>query len=248
MKKKRMSRLAIVFTMFALLLAGCSGNNTKAGMSTLSADGQELSESGVLRLKVNPDISIHYNENGVVTEVKGENDDGVKLIEDYADYIGKESGLVLEELIALMSEAGYFIEDVEGESKRIVLELEDGSKLPDDQFLEIMTENIKEAIKKLEVERDVVNDSETISLEKAKDYALKHAGVLATDADFDEGELESDDGLVFYEVEVDTKDYDYEYKIDAISGEVLEEEKEKMMRRKMRMITKIQRTKKNTSQ
>lgn len=227
MKKKRMSRLAIVFTMFVLLLAGCSGDNTKAGMSTLSADGQELSESGVLRLKVNPDISIHYNENGVVTEVKGENEDGVKLIENYADYIGKESSLVLEELIVLLSEAGYFVEDIEGETKRIVLELEDGSQLPDGQFLEKMTTNIKEAMKELEVEREVVNDSEIISLEEAKAHALNHAGVKAADADFDDGELESDDGLVYYEIEFDTMDYDYEYKVDAVSGEILEEESQK---------------------
>lgn len=222
-----MSRLAIVFTMFVLLLAGCSGDNTKAGMSTLSADGQELSESGVLRLKVNPDISIHYNENGVVTEVKGENEDGVKLIENYADYIGKESSLVLEELIVLLSEAGYFVEDIESETKRIVLELEDGSQLPDGQFLEKMTTNIKEAMKELEVEREVVNDSEIISLEEAKAHALNHAGVKAADADFDDGELESDDGLVYYEIEFDTMDYDYEYKVDAVSGEILEEESQK---------------------
>src|SRR5699024_6739095 len=137
-----LTAFSLILVMMAFVLTGCVGNNSADGLGSLSAEEQVLSDSGVLTLKINPEISIRYNEDGVVTEITGGNDDGVQIIDIYKDYIGKDSGIVLEELIALINEAGYFVEEVEGEPKRIVLELEAGSVLPEDQFLAKMTENV----------------------------------------------------------------------------------------------------------
>lgn len=222
--KKVLKSLAMVLGMFALLLSGCSANNASSGMGSLSAEG--LVESGVLRLKVNPDISIHYNEKGEVTEVKGENEDGLELLENYQDYIGKESGLVLEELIVLLSEAGYFVEDVDGESRRIVLELEKGSALPDEKFLEKMIQDIEKALADLDLRPNIANDSEAITIEEAKEIAFSHAAVNAKDAKIEDLDFEIDDGVKMYEIEFDANGYEYEYKIHAISGEILKHKRE----------------------
>src|SRR5699024_352988 len=115
MKKKILKAFGLALVMLAFFLTGCAGNNSNEGLGRLSTEEQALSDSGVLTLKINPEISIRYNEDGMVTEIKGENDDGVQIIEDYNDYIGKESGVVLEELIALINEAGYFVEEIEGQ-------------------------------------------------------------------------------------------------------------------------------------
>lgn len=223
--KKVMKSLAIVLGMFAIVLTGCSANSAKSGMGTLSAEG--MAESGVLRLKINPDLSIHYNENGEVTEVTGENEDGVKLLEDYSDYIGKESGQVLEELIALLSEAGYFVDDLDGESRRIVLELEKGSALPDDKFLEKMTKEIEKALADLDLRPNIANDSEAISIEEAKEIAFSHAGVKIEGARIEDIDFDIENNLKIYEIDFEANGYEYEYKINALTGEIVKSKNEK---------------------
>ena len=65
-----------------------------------------------------------------------------------------------------------------------------------------------------------------ITLEKAKEIALRAAGVSSADAQFTKGKLETDDGRMFYEVDFYAGGYEYDYKI-AMDGRVLEAEKEK---------------------
>lgn len=227
MKKKIIKTLGLTFLMFTFILAGCAGNKSETGLGSLSAEEQTLSDSGVLTLKINPEISIRYNEDGMVTEIKGGNDDGVQIIENYKDYIGKESGLVLKELITLINEAGYFVEEVEGQPKRIVLELEAGSVLPEEKFLEKMTSNVQSVVANLDVKTNVVNDSEVMTLEEAKQIAFDHAGVKAEDVHFDDEEFDIDDGVKLYELEFYANGFEYEYDIHAVTGEILKHERDK---------------------
>ncbi len=61
-----------------------------------------------------------------------------------------------------------------------------------------------------------------ISKDEAKDAALEHAGFKAEDVNFVKTEYDSDDGKSVYEVEFYTKDFkEYDYKIDAKTGEVI---------------------------
>jgi uncharacterized membrane protein YkoI len=231
MKKKRISTLGFILVMFSFFLAGCVGSSSEEGLGRLNAQEEALSDSGTLILKVNPEIALTYNEEGVVTDITGNNEDGQKIIDNYADFIGKDSGLVLEELIALINEEGYFVEEVEGEPKRVVLELEAGSILPDEQFLEKMTTNVQNAVTNLDVETDVVN-AEGISLEEAKQIAFDHAGVKAEDAHFDDQELDKEDGRKLYELEFYANGYEYEYDIDAETGEILKSERDRESNKK----------------
>lgn len=63
--------------------------------------------------------------------------------------------------------------------------------------------------------------SEYISIEKAKELALAHAGVKAADAVFLQVELDWEDGRAEYEVEFYAGNTEYDYDLDAVTGAVL---------------------------
>ena len=65
------------------------------------------------------------------------------------------------------------------------------------------------------------SQSAYIGLEAAKEAALKHAGVSASDATFVEAEYDYEDGRMVYEVEFHVKGTEYDYEIDAQTGEVV---------------------------
>ena len=65
-----------------------------------------------------------------------------------------------------------------------------------------------------------------IGMDKAQEIALNHAGVKAGDAYEFEAELDHDDGVTVYEIEFKSGNMEYEYKIDAYTGAILEHEAE----------------------
>ncbi len=66
----------------------------------------------------------------------------------------------------------------------------------------------------------------TISAAKAQEIALNHAGVSASQIRELEVEYEVDDGIPQYQVEFKKGEIDYEYEIDAATGEILKVEKD----------------------
>lgn len=61
-----------------------------------------------------------------------------------------------------------------------------------------------------------------VTLEQAKEAALKHAGKKTEDVTFSKTGLDYDDGIASYEVEFYTADFaEYDYEIDAYTGAVL---------------------------
>jgi len=224
---------------FALVLAGCGGSNGNAtddlDGNQSATPGETLADSGTLYLKVNPEIAINYDENGLVTDIRGDNAEAEEILNNYPDFIGKDSGVVLEELIALIGEAGYFVEEVEGEPKNIVIELEEGSALPGDNFVERMATNAQQAVEDYKMSSEETTDDNTqvtydnntlMSLDEAKQIAFGHAGVNGEDARFDDQELETDDGVTYYELEFDVGSDEYEYNVHALNGEILKVEQD----------------------
>lgn len=127
-----MKKSIIVITLVLLMslcLAGC-GQSASAPNETVLLNG------GVLVLSVNPEIAVEYDENGLVTGVTARNDDALAIISKCEDLIGKKTREAVTDLVAVIGEAGYFLEEVEGEQRKITLEIEAGSKLPYDEFLE----------------------------------------------------------------------------------------------------------------
>lgn len=254
MNKKKISIIGMALIALLLVISGCSSNNASSDLEEIStAQGESLSSFGTIVLKINPEIAIEYDEQGLVTRVIGKNDDGQEIVDMYYDFIGKDSGLVLEELVALINEAGYFVEEVEGEARQIILELESGSVLPEDNFLEVLAMNIQNAISDLNADTDVVQEEDSdkdktleveevktgksadkaetqkenyIGMEKAKNIAINHAGVQASQVRWDDTEFDTDDGVPHYELEFDVGENEYEYDVHAVTGNIIKYEQD----------------------
>lgn len=69
-------------------------------------------------------------------------------------------------------------------------------------------------------------NSDVISLAKAKEIALNHAGVKADDATFVKAKLDKDDGVQVYEIEFCIGRVDYEFEINAKTGAIIDYEKD----------------------
>ena len=138
--KKRTKLFASVVTLVLALtvLVGCTTNEVTHLPSTAP-----LNDGGTLTLSVNPEIAIDYDESGLVEDVRGLNSDGVNLITDKTPFIGKETRVVVKDILGLIGEAGYFVEEVEGERKTVTIEIEKGSSIPYDSFIDDVVSDVK---------------------------------------------------------------------------------------------------------
>lgn len=68
--------------------------------------------------------------------------------------------------------------------------------------------------------------SAVITLEQAKEIALNHAGLTADAAYFEKAELDYDNGIRAYELEFKSGGYEYEYDINAQTGDIVKNKKE----------------------
>lgn len=68
----------------------------------------------------------------------------------------------------------------------------------------------------------VGNAAEQITLDEAKDIALKHSGFSENQVRFTKAELDYDDGTAEYEIEFTANGAEYEYKINASTGQITE--------------------------
>lgn len=71
---------------------------------------------------------------------------------------------------------------------------------------------------------DTADSSADIGADAAKEAALSHAGLTASQVTKLKAEYDYDDGVAVYEVEFKYKGYEYEYKINAAAGTILEYE------------------------
>ncbi len=90
------------------------------------------------------------------------------------------------------------------------------------------------AVVKNEKERDSTNISPAdadangyIGYDRAKEIALDHAGLTADGVTKLEAELDKERTNVVYDVSFDANGYEYDYEIDAVSGEILRSDKER---------------------
>ncbi len=66
------------------------------------------------------------------------------------------------------------------------------------------------------------SDSNYIGVDSAKEIALNHANLSEADVRFAKAELENDDGKMEYEIEFYSGKTEYDYTIDAVSGNIVE--------------------------
>ena len=149
MKRRKILAAASSLAVLAALLTGCGAQPQESSVT-----------AGVLTLRVNPEIAIHYNQSGKVVALKGDNQDGREIVEAYPDYIGKDCEVVVQELVEEIHAAGYFVEEVEGQPRRVVLELDDDSQEPREDFLEDMSRSAQDALEGLSLGSAVVVEDE----------------------------------------------------------------------------------------
>lgn len=146
MKTKKWMKV-MAYTLAAAMTLGCMAG---CGGQTASAEGMAYTPGGVLTLSVNPEIAVFYDGNGNVERLEARNEDGKKILEGYNDYQGREARQVVSELVDLIGGAGYFAEQVENEDgtegRRITIEVEPGSILPEGTFLENVVDEAKQAV------------------------------------------------------------------------------------------------------
>ena len=110
-KKKLMATLAAVLSLSLCggIFTGCGSRETTAAPSGLGTETQQEKQGGVISIKVNPEIAVHYDDQGMVTGIEARNDDGEKIIADYTGFEGKECRVVIGDLVAAINKGTILI-------------------------------------------------------------------------------------------------------------------------------------------
>ena len=230
MKKQTALATILVLALVLTLFTGCAWQNRMADTESV------LPDIGTLILRVNPEISVRYNEKGLVTQMEGLNDDGAAIVSGYGDYIGTNCNMVVRDLVREINAAGYFVDDANGNPKNITIQIQPGSTLPTKDFLEMISADVQATVSELDIAGNVVGigqddydiryaaegaPSQYITRDKAAAIALAHAGINTADAVFDDREFDFSNGNAVYELEFMSGGKEYEYDIDATTGRVL---------------------------
>jgi len=136
---KKMISLIACMLVLVLCLTAC-------GQSAAPEKGISLRNGGVLVLRVNPEIAVEYDAKGNVSGITARNDDALAIVANCKGLIGQPTRNVMTGLVTAIGEAGYFVEEIDGEGRRITLEIEPGSSLPHGTFLEDVIADIQNCV------------------------------------------------------------------------------------------------------
>ncbi len=209
----------MIITMLTIVLA--------FGLMSCSSTKNEP-ETGKILLSVNPEIEIEYDKKGRVIGVAGVNADGRNVVAGYTDYVGKTAEEVTDELIARIQSKGYFDDDFNGHDKNLVVKTETGPT----RLGKAVANRIASEANKVMQEKGVSSsavivdfddlDDGFINKDRARELAMSQLGL--TEAQFAATEYDLDDGK--YEFKFTKDGYEYEYEVDAVTGKVLEADRE----------------------
>ena len=227
---KFMALFAIFTLVFAIGLTGCgkSDNSDDSAVNTITSNEVSV-------------IAIDKAQSAAITHAGVENADFNKV------ELNTENGQKTYEVDFKSGEYkyDYVVDAISGnvisftkEKDETSSKKETASKKPS------KTESVKQEVVQTEpqqqesVSQPAANQSVTskqttaansaeLTQSKAKSKALKHAGVKSADANFIKVQRDYDDGRKIYEVDFRANGYEYDYEIDAVSGEVLKYDKEK---------------------
>lgn len=181
--KKSIIAITVALVMSLALLVGCANDSTSKG--------------GVLVLSVNPEIAVEYDENGLVTDVTARNDDAKAIVDSCEDLVGKETRVAVTALVEKMGEAGYFVEEIEGEGRKISIEFEEGSTMPNDTFLKDIVSDVRNLVKSK-------GWKAPLFLKNGTDYGYSNY----KDSDYDDSKYDNDSDYSDADSKYDDSDYD----------------------------------------
>ena len=172
-----------------------------------------------------PDISISYDKDGTVLEIKGIDQDGKNFLEGQEGYVGKSCKTAVGRLVRRLDEKGWFGEHADGSRKSLVVKAEKGSEYPDDQFMREIEDEVRDIAKDREINVYIkvvgthsLDGKGYIDRETAEKIVLEQFGLKEDSLKFKEYEL--DDGV--YEIEVVIQGVGHEVELDAVTGAVLD--------------------------
>jgi uncharacterized membrane protein YkoI len=191
-------------------------------------------------MTINPEVKLELNRKGEVLELVGINADGMTLVGDY-DFEDKDKITALDELIDRAIEMGYL---TEGGTISFTVDSKDDDLLPTYRQ-ELMTEIANYLQGRIHVQITVIGETQTttngtsssnppatsqpgdstyIGTDRAKEIALSHAKV--ENATFNSVDLENEDGVMIYELDFVANGIEYEYEINALTGEIIKHQAE----------------------
>ena len=225
MLKRRLNR-SVVFACAAILAAGAAGaGNTAFGAPSYRASSNKEEIRGRILVSAGPDISISYDKDGTVLEIKGIDQDGKRFLEGQDGYVGKSCKTAVGRLVRRLDEKGWFGEHADGSRKSLVVKAEKGSEYPDDQFMREIEDEVRDVAKDREINVYIkvvgthsLDGKGYIDRETAEKIVLEQFGLKADSLKFKEYEL--DDGV--YEIEVVIQGVGHEVELDAVTGAVLD--------------------------
>ena len=155
--KNKFKKSGIVAIFLSVLLvvgvmAGCSSSQT---------DLNPNQPAGSLLLKVNPEIRVSYDEDGQMISIEGKNAEGQQIVEQMGDFSGKPVKEIVNELVTLIYDAGYLVEEIDGDRKNIIIEIESGSHIPSEDFVEKIMIDVERllTVKNTDTEIQIMNTS-----------------------------------------------------------------------------------------
>lgn len=197
----------------AVLATGCSGREddrdaqnaaveetTPTAETTPAAETAPTSEAG--RSKSETDIGIEQAKSIVLSDA-GLDEKDVRFIKEEQEI---DDGRMVYD-IEFYSDNKEYDYEIEAATGNII------SKDYDMENHEVPSDNATE-------------NSNTITMEKAKKIALKKAGLTEKDGTWKKEKTDRDDGRMTYELEFVSGEMEYDIEIDAESGSILEFEKE----------------------
>lgn len=192
--KKTIIAVITTLALSLTLFTGC-GQPANENNSTPLASG------GVLILSVNPEIAVEYDEKGLVTGVTARNDDALSIINSCEGLIGQQTRDTVAQLVTAIGNAGYFVEEIEGERRQIILEIEEGSSLPHIDFIDEVVEDIRHCI-------NTNSWNVPMNLENESDFGI--TDFFDTDYGVDSDGVTDFDGVSDY-IEISVTDYGTDY-------------------------------------
>ena len=155
---KKLIALFLGAVMLLGLLAGCG--ETAPSSKQTEAPGPAIPVlSGMLVLSAKASFKISYDQDGMVMELAGANEDGSAIVEEYKDFLGKSCSTVAKELIAATAKATLL-----REATSIVVKLAVGSQLPSETFLDSVARAVATAATPLPVTAPIPHMSPSVML------------------------------------------------------------------------------------
>lgn len=224
MNLRKLIALIVSAILLLGLLAGC--NNTDVSTDTTgSTTGTEdsttattpsVNASGLLVFNANGGINIFYDEEGMVLELTGLDDDGSALIESYENFLGESCSTIICKLIEDSFNTGSL-----DKTGFVMLKVAVGSSLPGTNFLEglkvdaqAQLDTLSSAAKLIVLSADELDANGYIDAVSAQEMALAYLDIASFDS-FD-GANTPTDGTYYFTITVNGQS---EYvSVDAVTG------------------------------